>query len=315
MTQALPEGYTVRGGRYAEDVDEVTELYGACDRVDVGFEDVSRPIIDDHWRAERFEPALDAALIHAVDGTLVASGESGWEPGGAVDTFNRVHPDHRGRGLGSWLIAWSEGRAADHVSAGAAPTLQIATPGPDRAASALLEAAAYRLVRTFWHMDRALDDLGEAHPAPKGIRIDAAVIPRDLPELHACLEEAFEGHFGVVGVPFEEWRAQIFEGRDADPGLFLLAWDGPSLAGAVVSAPADDIGWIRDVAVRGAWRGQGIGEALMWATFAVLAERGFLRARLNVDASNETGATRLYERVGMAVRREWLVYEKPLGAG
>jgi hypothetical protein len=38
-------------------------------------------------------------------------------------------------------------------------------------------------------------------------------------------------------------------------------------------------------------------------------------ARLNVDAQNATGATRLYERVGMRVRREWLMYEKPTAPG
>ena len=41
---------------------------------------------------------------------------------------------------------------------------------------------------------------------------------------------------------------------------------------------------------------------------------GVHEVRLNVDAGNATGATRLYERVGMRVRREWLVYEKPVAA-
>lgn len=315
MTQPLPGGYTVRGGRYPDDVDAVADLFAACDRADVGFEDMSRPIIDDTWRAERFAPALDAALVHGPDGSLVASGECTYEVGGAVDTFNRVHPDHRGRGLGTWLIDWSQTRGAAHVEAGALPTLQIAIPGPDLDARALLADHDYRLVRTFWHMDRSLADLDGAVLTPVGIRIAPAAVPQDLPELHACLEEAFAGHFGNVSIPFEDWRAQVVDAPDADPGLFLLAWAGTSLTGAALSAPADDVGWIRDVAVRAAWRGRGIGEALMRASFAALAARGFTRARLNVDAGNETGATRLYERVGMAVRREWLVYEKPLVAG
>jgi hypothetical protein len=37
--------------------------------------------------------------------------------------------------------------------------------------------------------------------------------------------------------------------------------------------------------------------------------------RLNVDADNATGATQLYERVGMHVRREWIVFEKSLPTG
>ncbi len=42
------------------------------------------------------------------------------------------------------------------------------------------------------------------------------------------------------------------------------------------------------------------------------ARRGFSQVMLNVDAGNETGATPLYERVGMRVRRAWDLYEKTL---
>jgi len=66
------------------------------------------------------------------------------------------------------------------------------------------------------------------------------------------------------------------------------------------------------VGVRKPRRGRGIGTFLLRRAFADLARRGHRRARLNVDAGNETGATRLYERVGMRVRREFLVYEKRL---
>jgi ribosomal protein S18 acetylase RimI-like enzyme len=52
---------------------------------------------------------------------------------------------------------------------------------------------------------------------------------------------------------------------------------------------------------------------LLSSAFADLSRRGVAEVRLNVDAGNETGATRLYERAGMTLRRQWLVYEKPLG--
>jgi ribosomal protein S18 acetylase RimI-like enzyme len=41
---------------------------------------------------------------------------------------------------------------------------------------------------------------------------------------------------------------------------------------------------------------------------------GRLVVRLEVDAGNETGATRLYERAGMHIRREWHTYMKPVAA-
>jgi hypothetical protein len=37
----------------------------------------------------------------------------------------------------------------------------------------------------------------------------------------------------------------------------------------------------------------------------MFAGRGLLRALLSVDAENSTGATRLYERVGMRVVNRW----------
>ena len=48
--------------------------------------------------------------------------------------------------------------------------------------------------------------------------------------------------------------------------------------------------------------------------FEDLAARGCHSARLNVDAGNETGATRLYESVGMRVEREEVLYRKELDA-
>jgi ribosomal protein S18 acetylase RimI-like enzyme len=54
---------------------------------------------------------------------------------------------------------------------------------------------------------------------------------------------------------------------------------------------------------------------LLRAAFAALAARGVDHVRLNVDADNETGATRLYASVGMTVRRAFLVYEKRLDPG
>jgi ribosomal protein S18 acetylase RimI-like enzyme len=60
------------------------------------------------------------------------------------------------------------------------------------------------------------------------------------------------------------------------------------------------------------WRGRGVGTFLLHHAFADLARRGFTSVRLNVDAANATGATRLYERGGMRVRREHVTYERSL---
>jgi ribosomal protein S18 acetylase RimI-like enzyme len=60
-------------------------------------------------------------------------------------------------------------------------------------------------------------------------------------------------------------------------------------------------------------RGRGIGRALLRRSFAIFAGRGVWRVILNVDAENTTGATALYERVGMRVINRWDVWERTQG--
>jgi ribosomal protein S18 acetylase RimI-like enzyme len=64
--------------------------------------------------------------------------------------------------------------------------------------------------------------------------------------------------------------------------------------------------------VRRPWRGRGLGRALLLHTFAEFQRRGMNRISLGVDAENPTGATRLYESVGMIVEAEQVVFEKAL---
>jgi ribosomal protein S18 acetylase RimI-like enzyme len=64
--------------------------------------------------------------------------------------------------------------------------------------------------------------------------------------------------------------------------------------------------------VRRPWRGRGYGRALLLHTFAEFYNRGTPRVTLGVDAQNPTGATKLYESVGMDVEQENVVFEKAL---
>jgi ribosomal protein S18 acetylase RimI-like enzyme len=72
------------------------------------------------------------------------------------------------------------------------------------------------------------------------------------------------------------------------------------------------MGWVLDLAVGPTFRRHGLGEALLRSAFRALWQRGHTRVGLEVDCENETGATRLYERAGMAVSRWYATYEKRL---
>jgi mycothiol synthase len=310
----LPAGYSVRAARYPDDVDLIAEFLQACDRTDVGFEDPVRDWVREDLRAPRWDREHDRKLVLSADGVLAGFGNCTWDPGSWAGAFVRVHPEHRGRGIGSWLLEWAEVRAADHVAAGAQPQLAVFFPAPDLAARDLVLAHGFTKVRAAWDMERSLEGLEPSPPPPPGIEFRLMRDPEDLEAVHECVSEAFSEHFGNWHQSFDEWRDEWLGSTTYDPGLMLLAWEGETVAGAALSMDLEDIGWVMDLAVRKPWRGRGIGEALLRKTFETFAERGRLVVRLEVDAGNETGATRLYERAGMHIRREWHTYMKPVAA-
>ena len=76
-----------------------------------------------------------------------------------------------------------------------------------------------------------------------------------------------------------------------------------------------DMGYVNILGVRRPWRRRGLGMALLQHAFAEFYRRGQQRAGLGVDAGSLTGATRLYERAGMHVARQFDTYEKMLRPG
>jgi ribosomal protein S18 acetylase RimI-like enzyme len=99
-----------------------------------------------------------------------------------------------------------------------------------------------------------------------------------------------------------------------------VAWDGDQVAGVSMNWIEDeenarvgvDAGWLGNVSVRRPWRRRGVGRALLLHAFRELHARGAERVGLGVDAQNPSGATRLYESVGMAVEADHATFAKPL---
>jgi ribosomal protein S18 acetylase RimI-like enzyme len=70
-------------------------------------------------------------------------------------------------------------------------------------------------------------------------------------------------------------------------------------------------GWIWGLGVRRHWRRRGLALALLRHCFGALYRRGKRKVGLAMDAQN-LGATRLYEKAGMHVRHQYVVYEREL---
>jgi mycothiol synthase len=120
-------------------------------------------------------------------------------------------------------------------------------------------------------------------------------------------------------VPFEEWWHFRTAFNQPEPELWLLAMDGDEVAGMALVASQragePSLGWISSVGVLRPWRRRGLALAILLHSFHLLAERGKPRAGLAVDSQSLTGATRLYEKAGMRVVREFYDYERVIRDG
>ena len=215
-----------------------------------------------------------------------------------------VHPRWKGTGLGTQLVERSEASAR---SRGAVRMHQFAF-GTDTAAAALMASQGYRDVRHFFEM--AIEQTEP--PPPVGLPVET-VREEDMRAFHAALDEAFQDHWEPHSRPFDEW----WETHRSNPNLDLSVWfmirDGDEVAAVTRNeGNRNGGGYIGAIGVRRAWRGKGYAKALLLHSFRAFYEREMPRVTLGVDAENPTGATHLYERVGMHVEQENVVFEKAL---
>ena len=247
------------------------------------------------------------SVLFEDEGRILAVGWA--EPEGEIGiAVGAVALDEQGAGLGTRLLDRSEALLAD---AGVGRIHQVALAADVRAPE-LFAARGYREVRRFWEMAIEFDGPPPGPPPLDGLRIET-FDPADARAFHDTLEQAFRDHWEHVPRPFEEWWAETQAAPGFDPTLWFVVRDRDELAAAVRNdLNRNGGGWVAALGVRRAWRGRGLGKALLLRSFGELYRRGCARASLGVDADNPTGATRLYEQAGMHVDVEQVVYERAL---
>ncbi len=90
---------------------------------------------------------------------------------------------------------------------------------------------------------------------------------------------------------------------------------GEQPVGAVLCENLGNEGWVRTLAVRRNWRRKGVGLLLLQTVFRKFFHIGMNKVGLSVDAENLTGATRLYEKAGMHVAHQYILFEKVIRSG
>jgi len=115
----------------------------------------------------------------------------------------------------------------------------------------------------------------------------------DYPAVYALWQEAGPG----VRLRPSDSAPEVAKKLERDPDLFLVAEAEGRIVGVIMGAWDGRRGWLHHLAVAEAYRGQGIGAALVREVEDRLRAKGCLKVNLLVRAEN-VAARRLYERLG-----------------
>ena len=274
--------------------DGTDELYSAEDLA----EELEFPGVD---------PVLDTIAVLDEEGALVAFGQVFFREAlidghAAADTSGGVHPNHRGRGIGTELLRWLESAARlgnAHRHPDVATVLRVECGVQVIAARTLFADEGFTEVRFFHEMKHDLLDVDRAFVSPS-LRPYSVLADREA--VRVAHNDAFSQHWRFAPRSGPEW-ASVIDGRSFRPELsFVRPGADGVIEGYVMCAeyvPGEL--WVMLLGVRTQLRGQGVGAALLRTVLAAAVGAGYEKAGLGVDTDNSTGALRLYESVGFAV--------------
>ena len=287
------------------DAAAVSEIVRAVETSLYGPSTYSQADLEDEWAELELE--RDVRVVR--DGDRVVGYDAVRERASPWRVEGYVHPDARGRGIGTLLAT---GLEQDAARAGAR-RIQNSVLETDAAACALLESLGYAAVRMFREMRIELD---APPPRPNG-RTGYASSRSTSSATRASSTPPTRRRSPTTGTTCRATstpgRSPTSQSERFDPALWCVVRAGDEIAaGTISTGDTYGGGFVHALFTRRPWRRQGVGAALLADAFGRLWERGERSVGLGVDAASDTGAFRLYERAGMSPALGWVLYEKAL---
>jgi GNAT superfamily N-acetyltransferase len=262
---------------------------------DLGTVEIEEADVVGDWQRPSFD--VPASTVGVFDGNrLVAYAEVGGHGRGDA----AVHPQYRGRGIGTALAAWTQELARERGAAVFGMSVPQASP-----ADALLESLGYFVRWNSWMLELPEGGRIETQPLPQGYSIRTAADEADHRAAWTVIEDAFLEWSQRDRQSFEDFCATTLRRPGFEPWNLRIAVDPGGIAvGACFLVVSGDTGYVDKVAVRRDRRGSGLARALLADAFANARDHGAPRCELSTDS--RTGALGLYERVGMVVTGTWV---------
>jgi mycothiol synthase len=299
-------GVLLRPATHA-DLHAVFGVMCARDLADLGQPDFTLGDLTDRWSAAEFGLADNAVVAELEDRSIVAYAEANRHGGLIV-----VAPDQdRDGDLGAALLDWTERRERELGH----PAFHQFLAAGNTHGRELVERGGYTLVRHLWRMVRRLDG-SEDLPAPElpaGTTIRSPDPERDATALHALDDVSFSDAADYVGISLTMFIDQHLRAHDLDLSLSSVAERGGEVVAFLLARrwEDEDAGFVDLLAVDPAHQRQGLGRALLQTAFVQIAAAGLREAQLMVSSENPGGLA-LYEGVGMTVRFEHDIWERPV---
>lgn len=289
----LPAGLTERP-LAMPDATAVFEVMAAQEAHDIGEVAIEEADIVSDWQRPSFD--IGASTVGVLDGDeLVGYAEvSGGDRGDAA-----VHPDHRGRGIGTALARWMQEKARELGS----PVVGMPVP-QGSAGDRLLAALGYHVRWTSWVLELPAGASIPDREPPAGYTIREAR-PDEYAACWTAVEDAFLEWSVRERQSFEDFSAAVLGRPGFEPWNLRVATDPVGeVVGFAQIHDNVDYGFVDKLATRADQRGRGLAQCLLIAAFAVAREHGCSRSELSTDS--RTGALGLYEKVGMRVTSTWV---------
>jgi GNAT superfamily N-acetyltransferase len=151
-----------------KDSADVAALLIACDMAEDGVSDYSDYKEEDvllgwqtAWQRSGFNLEKDAWVIVTFKGLLVGYADVWVGQDAQIEMREHVHPQYRGRGIGTFLLRMAEERARQHArqqDSSARVTLQSAVNHANQVAQQLLEHEGYLPLQHFWRLTLNTDE-------------------------------------------------------------------------------------------------------------------------------------------------------------
>ena len=175
----------------------------------------------------------------------------------------------------------------------------------------VLKSFGFELLRTYWGL-RATVGHVEFPNLPTGFQIRTVSSESELHSWWKVHQDSFQFHFGFKPRPFEDWKAMVEQAVAIDLDARWLLFYEEQPVGFIECSDLkkeQNTGYVDGLGVIQEYQGRGLGEILLKWAFAYYSAKGASHIELNVDTGNESGALKLYKKLGMKPKHSWQQYQ------